>query len=213
MSGLLQDLIGLRGTRAMQNTLAPSPQPGMLYVVTDEDIIEQWDKDTASWIFFANAASSPGVASYDYICIRDQKAQGTDGGTFTSGAWQKRDLNTEASDDGNHASIASSQITLEAGTYVVQISAPAFRVSNHQARLQDITHTATLLTGTSELNAAGSAAAGTRSHIAGKITLTETTVLELQHRCATTKTTDGFGAQCNLTTEVYSIVELWKQNF
>ena len=63
-----------------------------------------------------------------YILIRDEKASGTTGGTFTSGAWQTRDLNTEVVDTGNHASVATNQITLAAGTYRFRIVAPAHLV-------------------------------------------------------------------------------------
>jgi hypothetical protein len=170
---------------------------------------------TNGHVLTADSAEATGMkwaapAANDYINIQDQKAQNTQGGGFTSGAWRTRDLNTEVSDTGGHASVASNQITLAAGTYVVQASAPAFRVAGHQIRLQDITNTATLAIGTSELNASGSAAAGTRSHLSGKFTIAGSTVIELQHQCATTKTTDGYGVACNFTTEVYSIVEFWK---
>lgn len=32
------------------------------------------------------------------VILQDQKAQNTDGGTFTSGAWRTRDLNTKVTD-------------------------------------------------------------------------------------------------------------------
>lgn len=149
--------------------------------------------------------------AFDYICIEDQKAQNTAGGTFTAGDWRTRTLNTEIADSGSHAGLSSNQITLDAGTYVVQISAPAFRVALHQARLRDITNGVTLLTGTSEVNASGSAAASTKSIIRGEITLAGATVLEVQHQCSVTRNTDGFGLPANFTTEVYTVVEFWKK--
>jgi hypothetical protein len=51
------------------------------------------------------ALGGGGGTSYDYIEIQDQKAQNTNGGTFTSGAWRTRDLNTLVEDDGDHCSI------------------------------------------------------------------------------------------------------------
>jgi hypothetical protein len=48
------------------------------------------------------------------------------------------------------ASLASSQITLPAGTYFVQWSAPANYVGAHLTRLQNITDSTTIETGTSE---------------------------------------------------------------
>lgn len=145
----------------------------------------------------------------DYIHIRDQKAQNTAGGTFTSGAWQTRTLNTEVTDAGGWATLAANQITLGAGTYWVYISAPAYTVAQHQARLQNITDGSTLLVGTSEV--AGTAANTTsRSIIAGQITLATQKVLEVQHQSFGTVATNGFGFPSNFTTEVYTIVEMWR---
>jgi len=41
------------------------------------------------------------------IIVEDQKATTTNGGTFTSGAWRKRDLNTEVYDDNSHCKLTS----------------------------------------------------------------------------------------------------------
>ncbi len=149
---------------------------------------------------------------FSYILIRDEKAQNTAGGTFTSGAWRTRDLTTEVSDAGGYASVSSNQITLAAGTYRVRIIAPAQATDRHQARLQNITGGTTLLVGTSEY--AGSAGGNqTQSHsvIVGRITLGGSTVVEVQHQCQTTSSSNGFGAGSNFTTEVYTVVEMWKE--
>lgn len=150
------------------------------------------------------------ASAMGYVCIEDQKAQNTDGGTFTSGAWQTRPLNTEVSDSQGLSSLAANQVTLAAGTYRVRASAPGHQVVRHQARLQNVTAGTTLLTGTSESTATG-AINPTRSFIGGPITVAASQALELQHRCSTTMNTSGFGIACNLTTEVYSRIEFWKE--
>lgn len=146
-----------------------------------------------------------------YLCFRDEKATGTNGGTFTSGAWQTRDLNTEHADTGNHASLASNQITLAAGTYRALIHCPGFMVNWHQARLQDVTNTVTLLVGTPQYNSAGNTYAQTTSVVAGRFTLAAPAVLEVQHRSAATRATDGFGRAASFTTEIYTIAEFFKE--
>lgn len=149
-------------------------------------------------------------APVDYICIRDQKASTTEGGGFTSGAWQTRTLNTEVSDTGGHASISSNQITLAAGTYECRISCPALLCADHQARLYNITDTATVLVGTCEQAPTGSTASS-RSIIAGRFTLASSKALEVQHRCSTTRATDGFGGATGFgEVEVYTVAEFWK---
>jgi hypothetical protein len=153
-----------------------------------------------------------GGGAEDYIYIEDQKAQGTNGGTATLGSWQTRDLNTEVHDSGGHASIASNQITLAAGTYRFSISAPAFSVNQHQARLQNVSDATTVKEGTSTYASSGTPAAPTRSFIKGRFTIASSKTFEIQHKVTSTKATDGFGTQVNFTTEVFTTAEFWKEN-
>lgn len=147
----------------------------------------------------------------DYIVLRDEKTSGTGGGTFTSGAWQTRTLNTESVDTGSHCTLSSNQFTLSAGTYRIQASAPACQVAVHQARLQNVTDGTTTIVGTSEFNTNGAQYAQTRSVVSGRFTIATSKTFELQHRCSTTRSTYGFGFGATLTTEVYSVVELWRE--
>jgi hypothetical protein len=66
------------------------------------------------------AANGSGGAAPDYILIRDEKAQNTAGGTFTSGAWQTRTLNTKTNDAATRASITKLAFT-SGGTYEVVV--------------------------------------------------------------------------------------------
>jgi hypothetical protein len=150
-----------------------------------------------------------GATLNDYIHLRDQKAQNTPGGTSTSGVWQTRVLNTKVSDDGGHCSLAADQFTLAAGTYRISASAPAYDVNRHQAVLYNITAAAITLVGTSEYSQALDNAT-TRSIISGQFTIAAPTVFEIRHRGRDTRATYGFGVEGNFTTEVYTVVELWK---
>jgi|GEM_PF-6047687 len=142
------------------------------------------------------------------IHVRDEKAQSTEGGTFTSGAWQTRVLNTSKTNTITGASLGSNQITLPAGTYWVDASANMFLVDRNQARLYDTTGAAVLVLGLNVF--AGGSADGNRALVQGLFTLTTTSVLELQHRAAGTKAANGFGLANNFTTEVYADVVIWK---
>lgn len=144
-----------------------------------------------------------------YMLFRDEKAQNTAGGTFTSGAWQTRTLTTEVVDTDDDAVLAANQITLQPGTYRVAISAPAYIVALHQTRLQNITDNVTLLWGTSE--AAAQTNQTGRSFIIGRFTILAAKVLEVQHRCSSTGTTNGFGLPANFGTEIYTIAEFWRE--
>ena len=144
------------------------------------------------------------------IVIREEQAQNSSAGTFSSGAWQTRALNVEASDADNLASLSASQITLAAGTYRLRASAPAFAVGAHQSRWQNVSDGVTTLIGTTEF-ADTSAPAQTRSIVAGRFTISGSKTFELQQRCATTRASDGFGVAANFATECYAEVELWRE--
>lgn len=144
-----------------------------------------------------------------YLRICDEQAANTAGGTFTSGAWQTRALNTISSQVDVKASLNSNQILLEAGVYLCRIACPAYAVNRHKARLRNMTDGTDLLLGTSEF--AGTAAQ-TMSVIIGRIDLSSQKVIEVQHRCETTVATDGFGRASNFSvTEVYTVAEFWRQ--
>jgi hypothetical protein len=143
----------------------------------------------------------------DYILLQDQKAQNTEGGTFTSGAWRTRDLNTEVTDTGGNCSLSSNQFTLAAGTYEIWAAVPGFNVYRHQARLQNVTAGTTLLTGSSE-TAGATDTTVTRSFVVGRFTVAGSQALEIQHQCQQTMATQGFGVANNFTTEVFTTVVL-----
>lgn len=145
----------------------------------------------------------------DYILIVDRKATNVDGGTFTSGAMRTRDLNTELSDAGGHASVSANQITLAAGTYRFNIIAPSRSVVENIARLQNITDVATIETSTSQR----SASPMSFINIRGRFTIAAAKVLEVQHQGDTTQATTGFGSAANLggLSETYTVVEFWRE--
>jgi len=145
-----------------------------------------------------------------YICVRDEKTQNTDGGTFTSGAWQTRVLNTIQTDTYNLIRLAANQILLPAGTYQCSIRCPAFQVSFHVARLQDLSRGVTLLLGGNGYTNSAAGYAVTDSWIVGQFTLYAEARVEVQHQAQVTKATDGFGIKHNLTTEVYTVAQFWK---
>ena len=156
------------------------------------------------------ALGGGGGSSFDYVCVEEHQSSGTAGGTFTSGAWQTRLLNTTTADSASISSLASNQVTLPAGTYRVRASAPGVLCDQHQLRLQNITAGTTLVTGTSEFANSG-ASVVTRSELQGRFTLASTSALALQHQCATTRATNGFGNAASFGTEVYATIEFWKE--
>ena len=147
-----------------------------------------------------------------YIRLHDLKATTVNGGTFTAGAWQKRDI-AEDQDTNNNVSIASNVITLEAGTYDCLIKAPAFRVNRSQAKLVNTSDTVDTILGSCEYNndTALAGEATVASIIQGRFTITSQKNFEIQHRCETTKTNSGFGVATSFGgDEIYTVAEFWK---
>jgi hypothetical protein len=203
------------------------PQPGNWITKLGEAISlsdEAWKWIVQVWNKFPRAATAAEVTagtaedayispatliSEAYIYIRDEKVSGTEGGTFTSGAWQTRDLNTEVSDTGNNATLASNRITLVSGTYRVRARTPGNFVDPHKCRLQNITDGTTLIIGS---NAHAETAMESDSFLCGRFTIASGKELELQHRCIITRATNGFGRITGFgVVEVYAEIEFWKE--
>ncbi len=141
--------------------------------------------------------------------VQDQKASGTAGGTFTSGAWQTRTLNTVVTNTISGASLAGNQITLPAGTYDIEARAVANKVNFHKAKFCTVAP-ADILIGTSEVAASGDDTV-TSSRVNGRFVLATETVLELRHRCSMTCNTTGFGNPSNMgVIEIYADVLIRK---
>lgn len=140
--------------------------------------------------------------------FNDTKGTGVQGGTFTQGAWRTRDLNSEIINTITSCSLSSNAITLPAGTYHVTASAPAVSVQGHQTRIYQTSGTpAALITGTTEYSETADQNSS-RSFINGTFTLASSQTIELQHRCESTKSTNGFGEAASFGDEVYSIIEI-----
>ena len=150
-----------------------------------------------------------GVAPY--VLLRDVKSQGTNGGTFTAGARRVRDLNEETIDTDSVCSLSANQFTLDAGTYRVRISCPAYSVSSHQAYLYCVSDTADIAVGTTEFDYSSDGHSQTRSIVVGRFTMASSKTFEVQHECTVNRSNDGFGHMGNLDSEIYTIVELWKE--
>ena len=144
--------------------------------------------------------------------VRDEKADNTDGGTFTSGSFQTRTLNTSVTNEISGASLSSNQITLPSGTYFINASAGANYVSRHKAKLRNTTDSSDTLIGTTEFSGRdGLADYITRSFVIGRFTIASQKTFELQHRCETTNANTGYGEGSNFgVTEVYTDVQIWK---
>jgi len=150
--------------------------------------------------------------SYAVIC--DQKPSGTEGGTFTKGAWRTRDLNTKIADPDGIVSISSNQFTLGAGSYLIKWSAIAARVERNKSSLYDVTGAAYIDYGDTRwgMNYDGEPEASTGI---ARVTPSGSNVYEIRHYSHESYATYGFGfAGSNSTggvVEKYTFVEIYKE--
>ena len=172
------------------------------------------------------------IEGYGIFC--DEKTSGTDGGTFSNGAWRQRDLNTTIAKE-NFTSDPNSNNRLPLtsvgavgedttpGEFIICWRAPAFDVNRHQTRalinglgsnFPDVVigygqNAYSHLTGPSQTWSYGCAYVSLPLSGDGQ---DKRVNLEIQHRCNTSKTTSGFGLDNGQAgqTERYLHVEVYR---
>lgn len=212
--------LGLTGataaTRYVGATASGAPASGTFAV--GDFAIDQTGK-----VYICTVAGSPGtwtLASgttplFDaYACVVDQKTTATAGGTFTTGAWRTRDLNTERIDASGIVSVAANRITIVgARNYFVKVHAPAFNVARHGVKLvKDPAGTPVDALDTPQqtysLTTQGFA------YVQGNLVQAGDTVYEVQHQCGQTEASDGFGVESSSSVtnlvSTYTMVEIWR---
>jgi len=169
-------------------------------------IVDPVGDSTGSWIVL----NSDKWAQNNLFHTQEKTSSGVGAGDFNSGAWRTRNLDTEVTTDISGASLSSAQLTLPAGTYYIDASAPAFKVNQHRAKLYNITLASDIMLGTSTISESMSDQTDSRSHVSGNFTLNTTTIIELQHQCTTTKATNGLGIAGSFGEEIYTDCKIWK---
>lgn len=160
-----------------------------------------------SW---AAPAAATGAFESELFHIRDEQSSGADGGTFVSGAWQKRTLNTTKTNEISGASVSTSVITLPAGTYYLDAVAPAFSVGGHKAKWRNTSDNSDTIIGSSA-QTSQSDFDSSPAFVNGRFTIAGTKNFELQHRCTVSEGTKGFGEASSFSVvEVYADIKIWK---
>jgi len=177
--------------------------------ITDGTIVNA-DINASAGITSAKLDDLANPFGKELLHVRDEKASGTAGGTFTSGAWQTRTLNTSLTNEISGASLSSNQIILPSGTYYIDAIAEVYTGENHKLKLRNITDSSDVLIGSSNYSSGSGFVAG-NSRVIGRFTISSRKTFELQHRCSATVSGNGFGASCSFSVvEVYADVKIWK---
>ena len=161
------------------------------------------DADAAAMRTTLGITAGSGVPT---AVLEDQKSAGTDGGTFTTGSWVTRTLNTEVYDPSAVISISSNQFTPTVDGWV-EWSAPAYGVGAHKTRLYNVTDTVVVRYGTGGRSGV-SDNSGNRS--VGGAAVTANKTYRVEHSCSSTLATQGLGYAFGSGTEVYTRVLFWR---
>jgi hypothetical protein len=182
-------------------TVAVTGGPSALTVGAVNQVLKS-DGTDVSW-----GADSGGLFS-GYAIFCDQKTLGTDGGTFTSGAWRVRDLNTTiANTDTTNIALGTNEFTLQTGNYYIQWQAIAGapNMSAHQSGLHDASSFVQMGKSMRNWTATGDSCGFAR------VTPGSATTYTIQHQCQTTTSTTGFGWAADFAVEIYTVVEIFKE--
>jgi len=153
----------------------------------------------------------------ELLHVRDQKTNGTGGGTCTLGSYQTRTLNTEVTNEITGASLATNQITLPAGTYFIDATCPFTGLSANngwftaKAKLRNVTDGSDTIIGTNaSIEQASNDGMGGLCTVRGRFTIAAEKAFELQQRIGA-ETSATFGAAASFSDiEVYADVMIWK---
>ena len=142
-----------------------------------------------------------------YAVFADEKASGG-GGTFTSGAWRTRDINTTVYNGITGCSISSNQITLAAGTYIIEAHMPFQRSDWTATRLYNVTDSS--VAGYGGNGYIDNASEHNEAIMITAITIAATKAFEIQMQGYTTRADTGFGQNHGFQKEVYTQVLITK---
>lgn len=161
-----------------------------------------WFTSTNTAIFIADQ-STPETAIFN-----ETQAAGTNGGTIAAATWTKRTLNTSVVNTISGCSIASSVITLGAGTYLINAQPNAEQCDTWKARLQNTTDATTTLFSQNAYSLSSSGYASTVANIMGTFTITTAKNFEVQQYVQTAPGATGLGRGSAAYTSLYTQIQI-----
>ena len=164
---------------------------------------------TAGQILTASQVSTLQANSTQVAIFQDQKANGSNGGQASgTSAFQKRTLNATVVNNIAGCSLASSVVTLTAGTYLANAVAQFYKTDSTQLRLRNTTAGTNLGVGQSYLI---SSATNIMNPVllTAYFTLTASTTIELQYWVSTSTNASDLGVPAATSSgEVYATLTI-----
>ena len=127
-----------------------------------------------------------------YAVIAKVRAANNDGfGSYTTGDWRTRDIDTEITDEDDIVSISSNQFTLQAGTYLINFGCTMYHCNRHAIRLRNVTDGSTAGIGNPNMGYTYSACLFTTGVC--RVSIASAKVFEVQGYVSVTKADNGMG--------------------
>ena len=129
-------------------------------------------------------------ASYAVIA-KVRAADAGDFGSYTTGDWRTRDLDTEISDEDGIVTLSSNQFTLQAGNYLIHFGCSMYHINKHAIRLRNVTDGSTAGVGNPNSGLTYSPTLFTTGTC--RVSIASAKAFEVQGYPSTTKATNGMG--------------------
>jgi hypothetical protein len=173
---------------------------GQLCYIEASDVVQYYTG--AAWATVGPSATTRAI-------FNETQAQGTNGGTYTTGSWATRVLNTTVYNNITSASLATNAVSLPAGTYYMSASAGMFYTTETQLRIYNNTDSANVAL--SQIGYMGATTdALTMQSATAIVTITGTKSFIVQHRGARTSATQGLGIGCSWDQSVFATFTIEK---
>lgn len=139
------------------------------------------------------------------IYVRHEATSGTASDTVSGGVWPTRTLNTVKWNDLSGSSLSANQVTLPAGTYEIEASAPGYKLGGHKIRLYNVTDGSVVEVGTNAY-ADNTYSGMSRSYLRCRVTIGAAKAFRIEHFSGATSSTPA----ANGAIEVYSELKATK---
>jgi hypothetical protein len=164
---------------------------------------------TKGWLAVSASAQNP-VITKPFMHVQDRKAQGTNGGTSVAGD-NDRDLNAVVVNEISGASLASNEVTLPAGTYYMEASAPIQGRYGRSISIRKSDDTELLRSAVTRDQDSVNRVMD-KPIVSGRVVLTEQTVIKVTNWIQEGLATFGLGINQPADPEIYTELKVWQED-
>lgn len=174
---------------------------GQLCYLESTNVVQQYNG--SSW-------ETVGPTTSQFATFNETQANNTDGGASVATTFTTRVLNTTVVNDITGCSLATNQVTLPSGSYVVTVLSPFRNTNLTKIRLFNVTDSTTTAIGqNTNMDSAG--AVGGVATLQAQFTIAASKAFAVQYYCQSAVATFGLGRAVNASVnEIYTTIQIQK---